>query len=395
MIDIKIPKSITHNKIKSLQKSILSNKVYSGEITLFLPSEISKYKFSLLADLLQFTITINKKNPITKVKFEFEISDEVLDSLYGQEFIYPIISLLWNTSSFIDLNDENVKSKLREFQNVFFTKMNALSKLKGNKFILTSIDHFSNNKGLIKLLENSNGFNDNEEQIINSIKNVLMNYVLTFNKNNTEEIKSIVDDIGAIVYELSKNTYEWGKTDSFGIPISPSIRGVYLKFYNNKKENIIKDYHNTPLKEYFNHKELIERSLNSTGNIYYLEIMVFDSGVGFIEKFNNQENISDIDILKRCLVKNQTSATSNLKSKKGLGLDRILNILNKTGFIKISTDKYCVYRNLIKDEYIPIDISKLEDLKLEDWNENNFRSNESEKISGSYISILYPFKNHN
>lgn len=395
MIEIKIPKSVTHNKIKSLQKSILSNTAYSGEVTMILPSEINNYKFSLLADLLQLTITINKKNPITKIKFEFEITNETLDSLYGQEFIYPIISLLWNTANFIDLNDENVKSKLREFQNTFFIKMNSLSRPKGNKFILTNIDHFSNNKGLIKLLENSNGFNDNEEQIIESIRSILMNYVLTFNKKNTEEIKNIVDDIGAIVYELCKNTYEWGKTDSLNIPISPSIRGVYLKFYNNKKENITKEYHNTPLEDYFNQKTLIERSLNDKGNIYYLEIMVFDSGVGFIEKFNNKENLSDIDVLKKCLIKNQTSATSNLKSKKGLGLDRILNILNKAGFIKISTDKYCVYRNLIKDEYKPIELNKLDDLKLEDWNKNNFKFNESEKISGSYLSILYPFKNYN
>ncbi|WP_299799183.1 hypothetical protein [uncultured Maribacter sp.] len=395
MTEIKIPKSVTHSKIKSLQKSILSNIDNSGEVTMILPSEINNYKFSLLADLLQLTITLNKKIPISKIKFEFEINDKTLESLYGQEFIYPIISLLWNTASFVDLNNENVKGKLREFQNTFFFKMNSLSRLKGNKFILTNIDHFSNNKGLIKLLENSNGFNDNEEQIIDSVRNILMNYVLTFNKNNTEEIKNIVDDIGAIVYELSKNTYEWGKTDSLGIPISPSIRGVYLKFYNNKKENITKEYHKTPLEEYFNQNTLIERSLNNKGNIYYLEIMVFDSGVGFIEKFNNKGKLSDIDVLKRCLIKNQTSAISNLKSKKGLGLDRILNILNKTGFIKISTDKYCVYRNLIKDEYKPIDINKLEDLKLEDWNKNNFSFNESEKISGSYLSILYPFKNSN
>lgn len=395
MTEIKIPKSVTHNKIKSLQKSILSDTAYSGEVTMILPSEIKNYKFSLLADLLQLTITLNKKNSISKIKFACEITDETLDSLYGQEFIYPIISLLWNTASFVDINNKNVKSKLREFQNSFFLKMNSLSRLKGNKFILTNIDHFSNNKGLVKILESSKGFNDNEEQIIDSVRNILMNYVLTFNKSNTEEIKDIVDDIGAIVYELSKNTYEWGKTDSLGIPISPSIRGVYLKFYVNKKESITKEYHNTPLEEYFNQKTLIERCLNNNGNIYYLEILVFDSGVGFIDKFNNREKLSDIEVLKKCLIKNQTSATSNLKSKKGLGLDRILNILNKKGFIKISTDKYCVYRNLIKDEYKPINIKKLEELKLEDWNKNNFSFNESEKISGSYLSILYPFKNVN
>ena len=395
MKEIKIQKSVTPIKIKSLQKSVLSKNEHPEEITLILPSEINSYKFSLLADLLQLIITINNKNNITKVKFEFELTNSTLDSLYGQEFIYPIVSLLWNTAKFNDSNDKNVKPQLREFQNGFFKKMNSLSRQKGSKFILTNTDHFSNSKGLIRLLENSNGFNDNEAQIVDSIRNVLLNNVITFNRNNAKEIETIIEDIGAIVYELSKNTYEWGRTNSINIPISPSIRGVYLKFYNNKKERIIKDYDNTPLAEYFNHEKLSTRSFNTKGNIYYLEIFVFDSGIGFIEKFKNTEKLTDIDILKKCLIKNQTSATSNLKSKKGLGLDRILDILNKKGFIKISTDKYCVYRNLIKDEYIPIDINELDSLKLEDWNNNNFKTNETEKITGSYLSILYPFKNSN
>ncbi|MGR7813916.1 hypothetical protein [Lacinutrix undariae] len=395
MIEIKIPKSVTHSKIKSLQKSVLLYTGDSKEITIILPSSITKYKFSLLSDLLQLIITVNNKIKISKVVFDFELSKSTLESLYGQEFIYPIVSLLWNSSRFIDLNKKNIKPELRDFQNDYFKKMNSLSRFKGNKFILTNTDHFSESKGLIKLLENSNGFNDNETQIIDSIRNVLLNNVLTFNKNNSEEIENIIDDIGAIVYELSKNTYEWGRTDSINVPISPSIRGVYLKFYNNKKEKIVEDYSDTPLAEYFNQESLISKSLNKAGNIYYLEIMVFDSGIGFIDKFNNQDKLTDLDVLKRCLVKNQTSATSNLKSKKGLGLDRILNILNKTGFIKISTDKYCAYRNLIKDEYTPIDIRNLDSLKLEDWNNNDFRAKDSEKISGSYLSILYPFKSSN
>ena len=37
-------------------------------------------------------------------------------------------------------------------------------------------------------------------------------------------------------------------------------------------------------------------------------------------------------------MKNQTSSTSNLKSKKGIGLDRILNILNKNSDLKKFTE---------------------------------------------------------
>ena len=76
-------------------------------------------------------------------------------------------------------------------------------------------------------------------------------------------------------------------------------------------------------------------------------------------------------------------------------LDRILGILNQKGFVRISTDKYSVYRDLIKDNYEPIDIQQLDKLKLDDWNDNNFNTENVIKSQGSYISILYPFKSSN
>src|SRR5690606_16695332 len=127
---------------------------------------------------------------------------------------YPIISLLWNTSNFIDKNNLDIKPLLRDKQNDFFRIMNSLSRIKGNKYILTNTDHLSKNRGLIRLLENPDGFNDNEDQITNGIKRILNNNVLKFNKNNKIEFESIIKEVGEIVYELAKNTYEWGKTDS-------------------------------------------------------------------------------------------------------------------------------------------------------------------------------------
>ena len=392
MIEIIIPKSITPSRINDLYRKYI-NQQNLNEITLIIPNSINKYTFGLLADLLKFTITLNSRTPIKTLKIDIE--NENLDSLYDQEYAYPIISLLWNTSHFIDKNNSDIKTILRDKQNEFFIKMNSLSRIKGNKYLLTNTDHLSKNKGLIRLLENPKGFNDDEEQITNSIKKIFINNVLTFNKNNKIAIESIIEDIGAIVYELAKNTYEWGKTDSNLIDVPSSIRGVYFRFHINNSDKLIEEFEHTPIQPFFKHAFILDNCLNEQNQIYYLEILVFDSGIGFIDRFHQKNNLSDLEIIKKCLVKNQTSSTSNLKTKKGIGLDRILGILNQKGFVRISTDKYSVYRDLIKDNYVPIDIQQLDKLKLDDWNDNNFNTENVIKSQGSYISILYPFKSSN
>lgn len=389
MTEIIIPKNITPSKLNKLFRVYLIEQKLDN-VTLSIPHSINKYTFGLLADLLKFIITLNNKSTIKTLKIVADNKD--LETFYDQEYAYPIVSLLWNTSNFIDKDGYEIKTLLRKNQNDYFIKMNSLSRLKGNKYILTNTDHLPKNKGLIRLFENSEGFNDNEDQIASSVKKILNNYVLTFNKNNLIEIDNIVNDIGAIVYELIKNTFEWGKTDSLNIDIPSSIRGVYFRFHKNDKEKIIQEFANTPLDTFFKEEYITNECINKLNQIYFLEILVFDSGVGFIDKFHRKDSLTDLEIIKKCLIKNQTSSVTNLKSKKGLGLDRILNILNSKGFVHITTDKYSVYRDLIKDNYKPTNIDNLDTLILEDWNKKDFEPNYGIKTSGSHINILYPFK---
>lgn len=138
MIEIIIPKSITPSRINDLYRKYI-NQQNLNEITLIIPNSINKYTFGLLADLLKFTITLNSRTPIKTLKIDIE--NENLDSLYDQEYAYPIISLLWNTSHFIDKNNSDIKTILRDKQNEFFIKMNSLSRIKGNKYLLTNTDH--------------------------------------------------------------------------------------------------------------------------------------------------------------------------------------------------------------------------------------------------------------
>jgi len=389
MTEIIITKNITPNKINKLFETHLKKKELDNVI-LSIPDSINKYTFGLLADLLKLVITLNKKTTIKTLKINADIKK--IDSLYDQEYTYPIVSLLWNSSKFVDKSGNDIKVILREKQNEFFIKMNSLSKLKGNKYILTNTDHLPKSKGLIRLLENADGFNDNEEQIAYNIKKLLYDFILTFNKKNIHEIDQIANDIGVIIYELLKNTYEWGKTDTINVNIPSSIRGVYLRFHNNDSKTITEEFKNTPLDSYFKQDYIVNNCINKNNKIYFLEILVFDSGVGFIDKFHKKNSLTDLEIIKKCLIKNQTSSVSNLKSKKGLGLERILNIINDRGFLRITTDKYSLYRDLIRNNHKPTKAENLETLILEDWNWSRIKSENKIKIGGTHMNILYPFK---
>ncbi|RFZ84162.1 hypothetical protein DYU05_00565 [Mucilaginibacter terrenus] len=138
MTEIRIPKSVTPAKVSSLYKAFIIDQ-RCIDVNLVLPSEINRYTFGLLADLLRFIITLNSLSEIKKLTVDAQ-TDE-LDDFYDQEYAYPIISLLWNKSLFVDNKGNNIKAQLRERQNRFLFKMNSLSKIKGNKFILTHTDH--------------------------------------------------------------------------------------------------------------------------------------------------------------------------------------------------------------------------------------------------------------
>ncbi|WP_159801749.1 hypothetical protein [Flavobacterium sp. MK4S-17] len=389
MTEIKIYQNTTPNKIAELYQEFVVVKSFDG-IFLNIPSEFTTYRFGLLTELLKFVITLNSKSKIKVLKVEVDVND--VDTLYGQEYAYPIISLLWNTARFIDKFDNDFKDTLRFKQNEYFKKMNSLISLKGRKYLLSNTDHLSKNNGLIKFLENADGFNDDEDYIVSTVKKILNEYVLVFNQYNSSELEDIIEQIGEIVYELTKNTYEWGKTDANMKDIQSSIRGVYFRFHNNNFDKLTQEFENTPLHDFFSHSYIVDNCINDSNKVYYLEILVYDSGVGFIEKFNDKSGLSDIEVIKKCLIKNQTSSKSNLKTKKGLGLDRILTIIDKKGFIRITTDKYSIYRDLIKDNYIPITLEKLEDLKLNHWSKDGLNNQSLNRCQGSYISILYPFK---
>ena len=170
------------------------------------------------------------------------------------------------------------------------------------------------------------------------------------------------------------------------------MRGTYFKLLKKRRATVIEEFKEHPgLCEYFTDEMHQE---NGTGEIGFVEISVFDSGVGFVEKFkslNTNVDLDDIDILKKCLIKHTTSAKGLDKDEKGIGLDRILNMLDTRGFLRIKTGKIDVYRNLITHKYRQVANADFKNLELFDWKTHSNRNfTETNPVSGSLITVTFP-----
>ena len=269
--------------------------------------------------------------------------------------------------------------------------MLAVEALKGWKLLLTNFDHLAEDRGILPCFEINGSFIQNEAKLANSLKNGLKQ-VLSFSQNAEKIYDFYKDELIGITYELMKNTFEWGKDDEDRVPLDPNIRGLLIRFYKKTRVKLNEEFGgHTGLSEYFK-SDVLKENVNS--ELLFLEIDVFDSGVGFASKYkslNPGDNLNDIDIVKKCLIKHNTSAKGLERDDKGIGLDRILTILNKKGFLRIKTGTVCIYRNLISHPYKKVNKDGISEMDLFDWKKNSDKEYTSfQESKGSVITIIYP-----
>jgi len=218
-------------------------------------------------------------------------------------------------------------------------------------------------------------------------------------KNNSREtFKSALGDsvivaFSAIIHELFNNTHEHARTDEKGFNLYPNIRAVYLKFHKRRIDSHIGNYYNKQpgLLEYFDSAF----HLNKQNEVYLLEISVLDSGPGLVKRYkktSSLEGISieeEVEIIKECLHKRNTSAVGADKEIKGLGLDRVLQTIDGKGFIRIKSGRVDVFRNMKRHRYKAHKTPS--DIILYDWLENTPESFKMHpEATGTLISIIYP-----
>ncbi len=390
MFTITIEKNTKLENIESYYDRLNDAKIADVSVDVSLPKELRNYYLGLVPSLLQFIVTWVRYSKAGNLLIDIdEPSESILDDLYKNELIFPAVVLVWNKTGVFTKNGINLRGKLNKKNREIRDRMLAGRALPGHKLLLTDFDHLSNDN-LLPCFGDRYDFVPSRSQLRASIQQGLEEVFYYFSEI-PYRFESGDNNFISIIYELMKNTFEWGKEDENQVPLDPNIRGTLVKFFKKKRESLIEDYgSHKGLKDFFNSEKIKE---NDSRELYFVEISVFDGGIGFARKYRSidptADSLTEIDIIKRCLVKHMTTAQGIDKGDKGLGLDEILFLLDGRGFLRIKSGQSCVYRNLITHPYLKTDT--IDQIVLHDWkshNDKNFtKFRESE---GAVVTIIYP-----
>lgn len=386
---IKVTGNISIPKIQNLYSELATTN--DALIDVQLPKKIEKLDFGILFSYLQFLSTWVRNNSSGKLQLPVYNTEEAIEYLDNNEFVYPSIVLAWE-KEIVNANGENIKGELKLPSKYYFNRMDLFD-LKGTSVPIYCFDHDKSNRGLSRHLyknfrelvnETILGFN-----LFNAFKKVG-----GFNKEVFRTgIKGHYDDFIAIIHELFTNTHEHAKTNELGYNLYPNIRALQLKFHKKPINKFIEQYQNyAGLVQYFNSGF----SVSQQGDLYLLEISILDSGPGFVKQYKKISaynlNISEeIEIIKHCLYRHNTSADGLRGEIKGIGLDRVLQTLDGKGFVRIKTGQADVFRDMRNNRYHHHDNAS--EIQLNDF-QNNSTNNFSvyPAAEGTLLSIFYPLE---
>jgi hypothetical protein len=386
---IKVAGNISIPKIQNLYAELATSQ--DAVIDVHLPKKFEKLDFGLLFSYLQFLATWVRNNRSGKLHLPVSSTEEAIEYLDNNEFVYPSIVLAWE-KEIVNANGENIKSELKNPSKEYFNRMDFFD-LRGTSVPIYCFDHDKSNRGLSRHLyknfrelanETTLGFN-----LFNAFKKVG-----DFNKGAFRaSVKGSYDDFIAIIHELFTNTHEHAKTNELGYNLYPNIRALQLKFHKKPINKFIEQFQEySGLVQYFNSGF----KLNEQGELYLLEISILDSGPGFVKRYKKISDYNlaiseEVEIIKQCLYRHNTSSEGFRGEIKGIGLDRVLQTLDQKGFVRIKTSRVDVFRDMKSNHYHHHNAAS--EIQL-----NDFQNNSTNDFTiypaaeGTLLSIFYPLE---
>ncbi len=384
---LKIKRNITLQYINELNQL-----VYSSEeaLDIELPKTLKRNSFAVIPSFIQFFATVIRKSRCAKLILPFSSEDELTDYI-RQEFVYPITVLAWNVD-IKDKSDIDIKSKMAVISQDYFTRLEFLKIKVLRSLPIYSFDHDYVKRGLSRFFYKSDYSLVELDQLEFNLFPIFKKLSLAHNvRDNRNTLSPILPDLTEIIYELFKNTHEHGRTNIEGGYYFPSARSVTVRMLRRKKSDYLSD-EEIPIsvKEYFaNNLPLTEQS-----DFIMLEVSVFDSGPGLACRYAKTSDLSsytleeELNITKECLLKHRTSSDAYLSAVKGEGLDKVMQLLDKKGFLKIRTGRLNLFRNFISDPYE--ESAKVEEIVLKDYTNNDLNYVEHPHVSGTLHTFYYP-----
>jgi hypothetical protein len=318
-------------------------------------------------------------------------NEEQYEDYLNQEFVYPVVVLCWE-KEILDEKNINIKNKLKKLSQDYYNRMEYLELKSKESVPIYCFDHDLSKRGYSRFLYDLDRTVVSEEALDFNLFPVFEKIGYYFNrlifKNS---IRPVMEDFIKITHELFLNTDEHAKTNTLGHNLYPNIRAVYFKFHKRTLNNYKKDYKkNKGLLDYFD-TNLV---LNDKSELYLFEISVIDSGPGLARRFENKAFldsitiIDEVEIIKKCFFKHNTSSVGINRGNKGLGLNRVLETIDGKGFLRIKSGRVDVFRDMRNSRYVQA--QNPNDIELFDWNNNSLNFTEHKNAEGTLISIIYP-----
>jgi hypothetical protein len=294
-----------------------------------------------------------------------------------------------------DEKDNDLKPLLKALNIDKHDKMKLQDENRGHQVMLSCFDHLSIKNGLLNAFYTDGTFISNELQFDFALDKSVRK-VFALNKSlRRANLGPFHTDIIAVIYELMKNTDDWGRTNEFNKPLNPNCRGLFLKLHRRTRDSFITAFNeNEAFKDYFSNNSF---ESNTQDELYFLEVSVYDTGVGFVKRnlgndYKQLEIPKQIEIVKQCMIKNNTSAIGIDKKVKGQGLDRIMSILDNKGLFWLRTENISIFRNLRINRYK--NDTKTNDIELFDFfNYSTTKFSNLELAQGSVVTLVYPISN--
>lgn len=339
---------------------------------------------SLFHTNVQFYDKNNRSIPLDTLKYGFKKARQVQEFAYSQskDKKLPPNSLITPTD-------------LQEYR-THLTR-NDRKHAKGITFGLACFDHLSKEKLDQTIYLNPRRVSKNWQDISLWVSRLFDFNSLIINDNLSSSHS--IDDISNLIFELFDNTNEWGKTsynDQF--VYKPNYRSCIINaFLRDQIEDGFSAYEET-INGYL--KDLtsvdlgtlgipnLQSNLFEEGELGILEISVSDTGPGMARRLLGKDypNIGEaeqIHAVIKCFQKYLTSDTSGTKQVRGRGLSKVIQVIGKTGLVRVRSGSVSIARNFLQH---PVKTSEFKDGIEFD------RQDYLSTVEGTCISILYPFK---
>lgn len=299
--------------------------------------------------LIQFLLTWARNNPNGEVVTPLQLGDAETEAHSLKHLAsrpYSFVAMLAARDVLAADGTTSIRTKTNHACSLRVDEMaKGLQKaVFGRRTFLACVDHST--KAYIPAFYFSDGTLRNRSEFSGLAEDLLMSRAAAFTRQRIRPATR--QGLGLILYELLKNTHDWGRTGVDNVPLRPSIRGVLFTRLNVNLEGALASAGGNPsLESYVN--SLGHRSRDEY--VRFLELSVFDSGPGLASRWLKKSITDDItteEELAACFACLRKHRTTSGASNRGLGLYDVMRTLDELhGFMRLRTGHLALFRDFV------------------------------------------------